>query len=61
MEQENKKPSYEEVKNALKTISKYCSDTDLKDCDEGRCIINQLLGDCPTGVFASAPDIWKID
>lgn len=59
MEQQNKKPSYEEVKNALKTISKYCSDTDLKDCDEG-CIVYQLLGDCPTGTFTASPEDWKI-
>lgn len=60
MEQQNNKPSVEEVKNALKTISKYCSETHLKDCDEG-CIVYQLLGGCPTGVFMSIPEDWKID
>lgn len=60
MEQQNKKPSYEEVKDALKTISKYCSEINAKDCDEG-CIINQLLGGCPTGGFMPAPEDWKID
>ena len=60
MEQQNKKSSYEEVKDALKTISKYCSDTDSKDCTDG-CKIYQLLGGCPTGVFVSAPENWEID
>ena len=60
MEQQNNKLSVEELKDALKTISKYCSDTDLKDCDEG-CIVYQLLGGCPTGVFMPAPEDWKID
>ena len=60
MEQQNEKLSFEEVKDALKIISKYCSETDLKDCDEG-CKIYQLLGDCPTGTFTSSPEDWKID
>lgn len=60
MEHQNEKPSIEEVKEALRTISKYCDKTDTKDCDEN-CAIYQLLGDCPIGTFVSAPEDWKID
>ena len=61
MEQQNEKLSFEEVKDALKIISKYCSEINAKDCNEERCIIYQLLGDCPTGTFTSSPEDWKID
>lgn len=66
MEQQNQKPSIDEVKDALKTISKYCSkteycsETDLKDCERG-CEIYKLLGGCPTGIFMDVPEDWKID
>lgn len=60
MEQENNKPSIEEVKDALRTISDFCCETDLKDCPDG-CEIRKLLGGCPTGPFTSAPEDWIID
>ena len=61
MEQQNEKLSFEEVKDALKTISKYCSEINAKDCNKGGCLVYQLLGDCPTGTFTSSPEDWKID
>ena len=60
MDQQNERPSIEEVKDALRTISDFCCETDLKDCPEG-CKIHQLLGGCPTGAFTSAPEDWEID
>lgn len=60
MEQQNKKTSIEEVKDALRTISNFCFETDIKDCPEG-CEIYQLLGGCPTEVFTTTPEDWKID
>lgn len=60
MEQQNEKLSFKEVKDALKTISKYCSSVSLEDCSES-CKIHQLLGGCPTGLFMAAPEDWKID
>ena len=60
MEQQNNKPSVEELKDALKTISKYCSEINAKDCYKGGCLVYQLLGDCPTGTFTSSPEDWKI-
>lgn len=60
MEQQNQKSSFEEVKGALKTISKYCFGTDLEDCAED-CEIYQLLGGCPAGIFIGVPEDWEID
>ena len=60
MEQQNNKPSEEELKDALKIISKYCSAINGRNCYTV-CRIYQLLGDCPTGVFMSIPENWKID
>lgn len=60
MNQQNERPSIEEVKDALRTISDYCCETDLKDCLEG-CAISQLLGGCLQGTFIPAPEDWEID
>lgn len=60
MEQENNKPSFEEIKGALRTISKYCSSVTLEHCAK-ECEIHEILGGCPICVFIPAPEDWKID
>lgn len=60
MEQQNQRPSIEEVKDALKTISKYCRSVTSEDCAK-KCEIHELLGGCPICVFIPAPEDWKID
>lgn len=60
MEQQNEKLSLEEVKDALRTISKYCSTVQVEDCAK-ECEIHQILGGCPICVFIPAPEDWKID
>lgn len=60
MEQQNQKPSFEEVKDALRTISNFCFKTALEDCEKN-CKIYQLLGGCPSGIFMGVPEDWKID
>ena len=60
MNPQNEISSIEEVKDALRTISKYCSKVDAKDCPKG-CKLYQILGGCPTGVFTFTPEDWEID
>lgn len=60
MNQQKESPSFEEVKDALKIISKYCFKTELEDCPEN-CKIHQLLGGCPSGIFIPAPEDWEIE
>lgn len=60
MRQQNIKPSYEEVRDALKTISKYCDETESKYCAE-ICIVYKLLGVCVPEPLCMHQKIKKID
>ena len=46
-----------EVIKALKDIKEYCKNTSVEDCNNRKCEIWQILGDC---IFSINPEDWEL-
>ncbi|MGL5718816.1 MAG: hypothetical protein ACRCX2_37790 [Paraclostridium sp.] len=47
-----------QVFEALKTLKDYCENTSVCDCNDRKCEIWNILGDC---LFNVTPEEWKLE